>query len=291
MKPPDRHPATTAGRSRRAVCQRTQAAMLSVALALSTTLPAGAAFAREPDQEREGAAPPERAVPDTTNDPDYEPGGETILPFDIGTTRDGGDDDTADGAPVDAEPVQDLDALAAPLDDHAAPDGGGDAPIAPAEQTSPIPSPVPTPVAPPAATIPPAADQRTAGNRHQAARSKRTPTHKGSRDRARQRPVIRVTVPATTVVPAPSTPVPPASTTTAAETSPPTKPSPGVRSGQATHTIQSGESLWTIASDLLGPDATDAEIAAETGRLYRLNRDRIGPDPDILAVGAVLRLR
>lgn len=54
--------------------------------------------------------------------------------------------------------------------------------------------------------------------------------------------------------------------------------------------MQSGESLWTIASDLLGAGATDAQIAAETNRLYRLNRDRIGDDPNVLIAGTVLRL-
>jgi nucleoid-associated protein YgaU len=55
--------------------------------------------------------------------------------------------------------------------------------------------------------------------------------------------------------------------------------------------VQRGESLWTIASDLLGASAADAEIAAESSRLYRLNRDRIGDDPNLLIAGTVLRLR
>jgi hypothetical protein len=42
---------------------------------------------------------------------------------------------------------------------------------------------------------------------------------------------------------------------------------------------------------VLGAGATDAEIAAESNRIYGLNRDRIGDDPNILIAGTVLRLR
>src|SRR5680860_265210 len=63
------------------------------------------------------------------------------------------------------------------------------------------------------------------------------------------------------------------------------------RPGKRTHTVQLGESLWMIASDLLGPDATDAEIATQVGRIYERNGDRIGSDPNVLIAGTVLRLR
>lgn len=55
--------------------------------------------------------------------------------------------------------------------------------------------------------------------------------------------------------------------------------------------MQPGEPLWTIASDLINPGATDAQIAAESNRLYRLNRARIGDDPNMLIAETVLRLR
>ena len=64
------------------------------------------------------------------------------------------------------------------------------------------------------------------------------------------------------------------------------------RPGDRTHTVLEGESLWAIASDVLGSDATPARVAREVHRLWQLNRDRIGTgDPDLLLIGTKLRLR
>ena len=68
----------------------------------------------------------------------------------------------------------------------------------------------------------------------------------------------------------------------------------GIRRGRATERTRScaGESLWTIATDLLGRDATAAQVAREVHRLWQLNRDRIATgDPDLLPVGTTLVLR
>jgi hypothetical protein len=46
--------------------------------------------------------------------------------------------------------------------------------------------------------------------------------------------------------------------------------------------VRPGDSLWTISSERLGADATPQQIAEEAERIYALNRDRIGPDPDVL---------
>jgi Tfp pilus assembly protein FimV len=62
--------------------------------------------------------------------------------------------------------------------------------------------------------------------------------------------------------------------------------------GDRTHTVLRGESLWAIASDLLGRDASPARVAREVHRLWQLNRDRIGTgDPELLLVGTTLVLR
>lgn len=53
--------------------------------------------------------------------------------------------------------------------------------------------------------------------------------------------------------------------------------------------VLAGDSLWSIADRTLGGLATDAEIAREWPRWYHANREAIGADPDLLAVGTVLR--
>jgi hypothetical protein len=53
--------------------------------------------------------------------------------------------------------------------------------------------------------------------------------------------------------------------------------------------VVAGESLWSIASDVLGPGATVAKVAREVNRLWDLNGARIGTgDRDLLPVGTRL---
>ncbi|HLH64152.1 MAG TPA: LysM domain-containing protein [Solirubrobacteraceae bacterium] len=62
--------------------------------------------------------------------------------------------------------------------------------------------------------------------------------------------------------------------------------------GDRTHVVEPGESLWSIASDLLGRDASPAAIAREVHHLWQLNKERIGTgDPNLLMVGTRLVLR
>ena len=62
--------------------------------------------------------------------------------------------------------------------------------------------------------------------------------------------------------------------------------------GDSTHTVLAGESLWTIATDLLGADASAAKVAREVHRLWQLNGDQIGTgDPNLLLIGTRLELR
>jgi hypothetical protein len=76
------------------------------------------------------------------------------------------------------------------------------------------------------------------------------------------------------------------------ETSPvrQSEPDPPV-AGQ--HLVRPGDSLWSIAETALlasGSTATDAEVSAYWPRIYALNRDLVGPDPDLLHPGQLLRL-
>jgi nucleoid-associated protein YgaU len=55
--------------------------------------------------------------------------------------------------------------------------------------------------------------------------------------------------------------------------------------------VRAGDSLWSIARRLLGPDASAGRIAREVNRLWQLNRDRIGTgNPSLIQVGTVLEL-
>jgi nucleoid-associated protein YgaU len=63
-------------------------------------------------------------------------------------------------------------------------------------------------------------------------------------------------------------------------------------SGDRFHTVRRGESLWSIASDLLGEGASVSSVAREVSRLWELNDNRIGTgSPDVLFAGTRLRLR
>jgi Tfp pilus assembly protein FimV len=58
------------------------------------------------------------------------------------------------------------------------------------------------------------------------------------------------------------------------------------------HVVVAGESLWSIANDMLGGRATVAQVAREVNRLWELNRARIGTgDRDLLPVGTRLELK
>ncbi|MBO0594321.1 hypothetical protein I2485_07360 [Nesterenkonia sp. E16_7] len=64
----------------------------------------------------------------------------------------------------------------------------------------------------------------------------------------------------------------------------PTRPG----SGPEQIVVRLGDSLWDIAAEHLGPDATDWEIAASWPEWYAENRDRIGADPGLILPGMIL---
>jgi len=61
--------------------------------------------------------------------------------------------------------------------------------------------------------------------------------------------------------------------------------------GPSTHVVRSGESLWVIAEQRLGDQASDAEIATAVERLWQLNAQRIGTgNPDLIYPGQTLQV-
>jgi nucleoid-associated protein YgaU len=54
--------------------------------------------------------------------------------------------------------------------------------------------------------------------------------------------------------------------------------------------VRSGDTLWALAERGLPPKADEAAVTARWHRIYDLNRDRIGPDPDLIQPGQRLRL-
>jgi hypothetical protein len=72
----------------------------------------------------------------------------------------------------------------------------------------------------------------------------------------------------------------------------PTAKDPPLDSDARLYVVQPGDSLWSIAKQLLGRDASAGLIAREVNRLWSLNRSSIATgDPDMLMVGTRLELR
>ena len=85
-------------------------------------------------------------------------------------------------------------------------------------------------------------------------------------------------------------------TTAAVEAEPPGEPGDGASPDRSSHqrflTVRPGDSLWSIAKRLLGPDASSAQIARKVAQLWKLNGERIGTGrPDLLLVGTKLIVR
>jgi nucleoid-associated protein YgaU len=90
--------------------------------------------------------------------------------------------------------------------------------------------------------------------------------------------------PGTPTVPGPSWP------SRQPATHPPPAPSPAARERSSeTVRVRSGDSLWLLAARRLGPDADAQQIGVEWPRWYAANRAVIGPDPDLIVPGQVLR--
>jgi len=286
-----------------------RAAIAASIVALAAAGPA-VALATEPGSEN--TAPlGQPGDPDSATDPDFDPGGEqTHLPTvpapapaapapaapapaapgpDSDDPTLGDPEPTGDVPVVDQGDNDDLTAPARPAPEPAAPPVGAAAPPAASAPPTPAPAqPAPTTAPQPAASATPVAPLPLAHGlrgrhtlilerarvRRVAPRAVSTPTPSGATD----------------VTPTPAPAVIPGDSATAHSTS--ASGDGRVRPAGSVHVVRAGESLWSIAGDLLGSDASPVRVAREVGHLWQRNRERIATgNPDVLRIGTTLRLR
>lgn len=244
----------------------------STALILAWVLSAGAvgvavppAYADdEPDQIIEGTEDPNVGNPDdSADDPDFDPGGEDNP-----------------GAVHDDDSVGDLDDPS--LDGAPGPPLPGRPPATPAPVTP------RGPTAPPQATQPGSGTMPTApegpGKRREVSENGKRSAEERVRTRARYSPGSpRQPPPAHQAYPGPLRAEPPQAA--------PDATSPSAHQHSKVHVVTAGESLWAIAVQALGPEATPQQVAVEVDRLWESNRGAIGTgSPDLLRIGTRLRV-
>lgn len=65
---------------------------------------------------------------------------------------------------------------------------------------------------------------------------------------------------------------------------------PGRPETESQAVVREGDTLWSLASAQLGPQATEADIAAHWPRWYERNRAVIGDSPDLILPGQVFEI-
>ena len=300
------------------VPRRAQALLAGGVLALSAAAPA-TSIAQERDRQFEGAAAPEEAGGPELDDPAFDPGGDTALSFDTAPAPAAPDDgdDSGEGAPLDVEPIVDLDARLAPLAETDASMDDEQSAVPPAESNPPNPA-VPPNEASPGAAIPPGgvpqADlpegpgeiqarlggELSPGQPFPAVGAKQTQglgTQLSTRARYTRGARSDAGAPASSQQVSDGAGAFPVWTETSpvAQTGgsvPVDADDTSLEGGPDSYVVQPGDSLWSIAKRLLGGDASAGRIAREVHRLWSLNRSRIATgDPDLLMVGTRLELR
>jgi hypothetical protein len=274
---------------------RAQALLAAGVLGISAAAPGAVAVATEQDQQQDGtAAVGQSGAAHPGDSPEFDPGGDaTDLP------------ETASGVPQTEAPADPGNDDAGPIDQTAAanpddpvidPGDGSDATAtAPATATQPTTAPTDASAAPTTTPTPapPTTEAPTATPEGAAPVAGALPRISHA-ERRSHKPVKNARHGATHVAAAPvaSAPVPAAATSTTPVAVPVSARGLQAKPGDRAHTVLPGESLWTIATDVLGDDATTAKVAREVHRLWQLNHDRIGTgDPDLLMVGTRLELR
>jgi hypothetical protein len=293
------------------VSRRVQAALAAGLLAFSSGAAPAGAQVPEVDPEQQAAPAPGGEPPGL--EPDLDPGEGDTFDYETapvpGGLQAGGEEDEGLGAPVDSDPTIDPEVPLPPQEQAPAPAPpapSAPAPAPPAPEAAPVPTPPPTP--PPITPVPAPAAPPAAGEEELAppppppGELREYPKQPGGASKLREvRIGLEPTPPAMhggaqpTAVGSlslqPAEPVPTA--TPSVEAVPVSQPLSGSASmiDGGTYVVRPGDSLWSIATRLLGPGATAAEIADEVNRLWELNEDRIATgDPDLLRVGTELRL-
>jgi hypothetical protein len=277
------------------VSRRTQAAIAAGLLAFSTAgIPAAAA--QEPDAINEGTA---EVVDDSSSDVDAELDGEALQLTDEAPATpeavlppSSSDDD----GPLEQDMATEMQGSAVDTTENAAAEVPEEAPpAAEPEVATPPPAATPAPVTTPAESG--AASDQDAGPVAVAPERReqiKAVEHRRSRPAPAAAPAPARALAGPAPAPAP-VPVVAAADPAPAETVRVVvarSSGSGADSGDRFHTVRTGESLWSIASDLLGERATVPRIAREVNRLWELNDERIGTGrPDLLFAGTRLRLR
>jgi hypothetical protein len=254
------------------VSRRTQAAITAGLLAFSAVGVPAAAVATGPDLEIDGTT--EAVESADTEDAALD---ETTIAW-----ADGGEapPDDEEPAPVPEPEGEMIEAAASePVEDEPVIEAASDEPT---EEVEPAPEPVvaaPPVESPAATTVTPEPDRVPKAER-------------ATRDRPveRTKPAVE---PRVVAAPAPvEAPVTPTAVTVRVAAGTTQRTASRVSRGDRFHTVQRGESLWSIASDRLGNSASTDHVAREVSRLWELNAERIGTgSPDLLYAGTRLKLR
>jgi nucleoid-associated protein YgaU len=262
------------------VSRRTQAAITAGLIAFSA-IGAPAAAAQDPDTVSEGTA----ETVDSADPDSFEIGGDTVeLSDEASPTPEVAAPlaEDEDAGPVELErESESIEPVVAPTNEVTAP-----------SPTEAPPPPAPAPVPAPSAEVPAVTSAPDAGDiRAEASKRVNVARERRAKDAPEASRVVAVaTEPAAVAAAAPAVaPASPAPTTVRVVA--------GASSGRAApgdrfHTVRRGESLWSIAADVLGERASVGQIAREVNRLWELNEERIASgDPNLLFAGTGLRLR